>query len=108
METFEMMGMVKAMTDETDEAVISAFLSFAAKSLYRYWDPFGQSSEEEFQRRFPDVVVDAAAYKLNKRGWDYQITYTENGVRREYEDGDIPASILNRITPLAKVARVSG
>ncbi|MBO6092495.1 MAG: DNA-packaging protein [Oscillospiraceae bacterium] len=104
METSEMIEMVKAMTDETDENVISAFLSFAGHALYRYGDPFRTMEEVDFLAKYPDVVVDTAAYKLNKRGWDYQVTYTENGVRREYEDGDIPASILNRITPIAKVA----
>ena len=106
MDTSEMINMVKAMTDETDEVVISAFLSFAGKALYRYGDPFCTMQEADFLAKYPDVVVDAAAYKLNKRGWDYQSVYTENGVRREYETGDLPASILNRITPIAKVARV--
>ena len=65
METFEMISMVKAMTDETDEAVISAFLSFAGKAIYRYGDPFGTMTEEEFLNKYPDVVVDAAAYKID-------------------------------------------
>ena len=106
METFEMIQMVKAMTDEADEAVISAFLSFAGEAIYRYGDPFRTMEKDAFLSRCPDVVVDAAAYKMNKRGWDYQTNYTENGVRREYEAGDLPASILNRITPIAKVGKV--
>ena len=103
MELEQMIDMVMSMTDEKDEDVISAFLSFAGKALYRYGDPYKTMAEADFLAMYPDVVVDAAAYKLNKRGWDYQVTYTENGVRREYEAGDLPASILNRITPIAKV-----
>lgn len=106
METSEMIVMVKALTDETDDTVISAFLSLAGKKICRYGDPFQTMEEDEFLAKYPDVVVDAAAYMLNKRGWDYQSAYTENGVRREYETGDLPSSILNRITPIAKVARV--
>lgn len=106
METSEMIVMVKALTDESDDTVISAFLSLAGKKICRYGDPFQTMSEEDFLAKYPDVVVDAAAYMLNKRGWDYQVGYTENGVRRDYEAGDLPASILNRITPIAKVARV--
>lgn len=106
MDLEQMVDMVSAMTDEKDEDVISAFLSFAGKKIYRYGDPFGTMTEEAYLAKCQDVVVDAAAYMLNKRGWDYQVTYTENGVRREYEGGDLPASILNRITPIAKVAKV--
>ena len=106
MDMLDMIVMVKALTDETDDTVISAFLSLAGKKIRRYGDPFNTMSEEAFLAKYPDVVVDAAAYMLNKRGWDYQVAYTENGVRREYEGGDLPASILNRITPIAKVAKV--
>jgi len=100
MDTSEMIAMVKALTDETDEDTISAFLSMAGKKIARYGDPYRTMDEEAFLAMYPDVVIDAAAYMLNKRGWDYQVTYTENGVRREYETGDLPASVLRRVTPI--------
>ena len=103
MDASEMIEMVAALSNETDEDVISKFLSFAGKMIHRYGDPFGTMEESAFLAKYPDVVVDAAAYLLNKRGWDFQVAYTENGVRREYETGDIPASILARVTPIAKV-----
>jgi hypothetical protein len=40
---------------------------------------------------------------LNKRGAEGEITHTENGVSRQYEDGDIPPSLLRRIVPMAGV-----
>ena len=92
-------AMVKALSDETEDEVISAFLTFAGKELYHIGDPFQTMTEAAFIEKYEDVQIDAAAYKLNKRGWDYAKIYTENGVRREYESGDLPASILNRITP---------
>jgi len=94
----DMIAMVKALSDETDDEVISAFLSFAGHAIYEYGDPYKTKSEEEFLAMYPDVVVEAAAYKLNKRGWDYAKIYTENGVRREYESGDLPDSLLRRVT----------
>lgn len=103
MTTEQQIAMVKALSDETDDNVISAFLSMAESVLYNYIDPFHTLEMQVAVEPYPDVVVSAAAYMLNKRGWDYQVTYTENGVRREYESGDLPASILNRITPIAKV-----
>ena len=93
-------AMVRALSDETDDEVISAFLTFAGKELYRIGDPYETMTEEEFVAKYEDVQIDVAAYKLNKRGWDYAKIYTENGVRREYESGDLPPSLLNRITPI--------
>lgn len=102
MTTEEKIAMVKALSDETDDNVISAFLSMAGSKIHSYGDPYRTMTEEAFVELHPDIQVDAAAYMLNKRGWDYQVTYTENGVRREYESGDLPGSILNRIVQICK------
>ena len=103
MDTSEMIAMVRSLSNETDGEVIAAFLSYAGKAICRYGDPFRTMSEEAFLARYPDVVVDAAAYMLDKRGWDYQTAHSENGIRREFEAGGLPASILDRITPIAVV-----
>ena len=99
MTTEAKIAMVKELSDETDDAVISAFLDLAGKAIYRYGDPFRKMTEAEFLELYPDVQVDAAAYKLNKRGWDHERNHTENGVTRTFESGDLPPSLLSRITP---------
>ena len=101
----EKITMVKALSDEAEEEVVSAFLTLAGKTLYRYGDPFRTMTEEEFLELYPDVQVDLAAYKLNKRGWDYETRHVENGVTREYEAGDVPSSVRNRITPICSPVR---
>ena len=101
----EKIVMVKALSDETDDNVISAFLSMAETALYHYIDPFATGTKEDALAPYPDVVVSAAAYWLDKRGWDFQTTHSENGISRTYESGDLPVSILNRITPKAGVVR---
>ena len=97
----EKIVMVKAMTDETDEDVISAFLSKAGEELYRLVDPFKTTDRETLIEEYGDLQTDIAAYRLNKRGWDYETSHSENGVTRVYETGDLPDSILSRITPKA-------
>lgn len=98
------MTMVKAMSDEKDEVVISAFLSFAADDLCSIFVPHkGQEEKEAFLEKYGTAQVKLAAYYLNKRGWDFQISHNENGVSRVYETGDIPDSILRLITPQAEV-----
>lgn len=96
-------AMVKALSNEQDNDVISAFLQFAAEKLRHYIDPNHQKSAEEAIAGYEDVQVDAAAWMLNKRGWDYQTSHSENGVSRTYETGDLPASILRRIGNKATV-----
>lgn len=99
----EKIAMVKAMTDETDTEVISAFLSKAALELYRLIDPYKTTDKETIVEENVDLQVDIASYRINKRGWDYESSHSENGVTRVYETGDLPDSILRRITPKAGV-----
>lgn len=104
MELEEMIAVVKAMTDETDTNTISAFLTLAGEAIYSYADPFGVSDKYTILAKYSGVQVRAAAYYLNKRGAEGQTTHAENGISRGYEAGDLPASLLNEITPLMRIA----
>ncbi len=91
--------MVKAMSDETDEDVISAFLSMAGDAIYHYADPFQNGVKDDFLDHYGSVQAKAAAYYLNKRGAEGQVSHSENGISRGYENGDLPDSLLKEITP---------
>ena len=96
--------LVKKMTDETDEAVISAFLDMAGEAIYNHVDPYGMSDSETVIEKYGGVQARAAAYWLNKRGWDGQTGHSENGVSRSYEAGDLPPSILRELTSICGVS----
>ena len=97
-------AMVKALSDETDDNVISAFLAFAGDELFLAYDSHGTQEEKTaFLDRYASVQVKAAAYYLDKRGWDFEVSHNENGISRVYETGGLPASILMLISPKAKV-----
>lgn len=93
--------LVKAMSDETDEEVISAFLTLAGDAIYNYCDPFATADKETVLTKYGSVQAKAAAYYLNKKGWDFQTSHSENGVNRNFETGDLPNSILRELTPIA-------
>lgn len=93
-------GLVKAMTDETDDEIISAFLSLAGDAICHYADPFNRADQGSVLDRYGGVQARAAAYFLNKRGADLQSGHTENGVSRQYEAADLPPSLLREITPI--------
>ena len=95
--------MVKAMSDETDDSVVSAFLSAAGEAIYHFVDPFMTVEKSEVLEQYGFAQVKAAAYYLNKRGWDFETGHGENGISRSYEAGDLPESILRELTPKAGV-----
>ena len=100
----EKIAMVKALSDETEEEVISAFLTLAGDDLFLAYDSHGTQEEKTaFLDRYASVQVKAAAYYLNKRGWDFEKSHSENGVNRVYETGGLPNSILMLISPKVRV-----
>ena len=101
----EKIVMVKAMSDETDDTTISAFLSMAGDVVYNYVDPFKTSDKLDVLEHYGSTQTKLAAYYLNKRGWDFESSHSENGVNRIYETGDIPQSILKELTPKVGVPK---
>lgn len=93
-------ALVKAMTDEADDSVISAFLSMAAEAICHYCDPYGTIEATDILEKYGSAQAKLAAYFLNKRGADGQTAHSENGISRTYESGDIPPSIMREITPI--------
>lgn len=96
----EKLTMLTSMTGETDSNVLSTYLTLAKNVVVTRAYPFG-TGEEEVPTPYHTVQVEIAAYMLNKRGAEGETAHSENGVSRSYEDGDIPPSLLRRITPKA-------
>lgn len=95
----ERIELVKAMTDESNDTVISAFLSMAGEAICHYCDPYGTIESADILDKYGSAQAKLAAYFLNKRGADGQTSHSENGISRTYESGDIPPSIMREITP---------
>lgn len=97
----EKIAMVTAMTGETDNGVISAFLAIAGEKICRIAYPF--ETVDEVPAKYDHLQVEAACYLLNKRGAEGETSHSENGIGRVYENADLPASLLRAITPVAGV-----
>lgn len=98
----EKIAMLKQMTEETDDGILSTYMLLAKNVVLNKAFPFGKYPNE-FPERYQTIQIEIAAYMLNKRGAEGEITHSENGVSRSYEDGDIPSSLLRRIIPNAEV-----
>lgn len=84
-------------TDEnwTDNVLIS-YLKIAGdkiiKRAYPYDDTVG-----EVPRRYGVLQCEIALYLLNKRGAEGEVSHSENGVNRTYENADVPESLLREV-----------
>ena len=98
----EKLVMLKSMTGETDDDVLSTYLTLAKSVVLSKAYPYG-TGEEEIPVMYESTQVEIAAYMLNKRGAEGETAHSENGVSRSYEDGDLPPTLLRRITPMVGV-----
>lgn len=101
----EMLTALKAMVggSDTDE-VLSAYLNLAGGKIIAKAYPYN-SEVTEVPAQYHYLQVEIAAYMLNKRGAEGQTSHTENGITRQYENADVPASMLKAITPYCGVIK---
>ncbi len=95
----EKINALKAMvgTDDSDE-VLSTYLLLAAKKVLARAYPY-DNTIKEVPEEHEGVQLEIATYLLNKRGAEGQMSHSENGITRSYENADVPSSMLKAITP---------
>lgn len=98
----EMLSKLKAMTDEQVEDVLSTYLDLAGQKILHKAYPY-DDTQTEVPARYQYTQLEVAAYLLNKRGAEGEISHSENGISRSYEDGDIPPSLMREIVPCVAV-----
>ena len=98
----EKLTMLKAMTGEKDESVLSTYLSIAGNKVLKRAYPF-DNTVTVVPDRYAYNQVEIAAYLVNKRGAEGETAHSENGISRSYEDGDVPPTLLRDIVPFAAV-----
>ena len=96
----EKLAMVKAMTRETDESVLSTYLKIARDKVCRKAYPFTFATQN-VPERYEYVQVEIAVYLINKRGAEGETAHSENGISRTYDNADIPSALLRDIVPFA-------
>lgn len=99
----EKLAALKAMVGSSDsDEVLSAYLKLAGGKIIAKAFPY-QNDVTEVPEQYSYLQVEIAAYMLNKRGAEGQISHTENGVSRSYENGDVPPSMLKAVIPYCGV-----
>lgn len=98
----EKIELVKAMSGEANESTVSAYLGLAGSKICRRAYPFDHAVTE-VPEQYSFLQVEIAVYLLNKRGAEGQTEHTENGISRSYESGDVPASMMRQVVPMAGI-----
>lgn len=82
---------------DSDE-VLSTYLMLAGSKIIAKAYPY-KDDVTEVPAKYEYLQLEIAAYMLNKRGAEGQLVHTENGITRQYENADVPASMLKAIVP---------
>ena len=99
----EKLDLLKAMVGKSDnEEVLLAYLNIAGSKIINRAYPY-DSEVTEVPKRYEFLQCEIAAYLLNKRGAEGQISHSENGISRTYGSADVPESMLSAVTPTVGV-----
>ena len=85
----------------TDD-VLYAYLTIAGRKIINRAYPY-DPSVTEVPTRYGYLQCEIATYLLNKRGADGEISHSENGISRTYENADVPNSMLRDVIPMCGV-----
>ena len=85
--------------DETwSDDTLMYYLGVAGQKILNRAYPY-DDTVEEVPRRYGVLQCELAAYLLNKRGAEGEVSHSENGISRTYENADVPESMLQDVIP---------
>lgn len=58
--------------------------------------------DDVLEDKYLSRAIRICVYLCNKEGIDGTTGFSENGISRSYETGDIPGSLLKTVTPICK------
>lgn len=99
----EKLAALRAMVgDDADDKTLSVYLKLAESKVISKAFPFGKGAAS-VPIKYEAVQLEIAAYLLNKRGAEGQLSHSENGISRSYESADVPPSMLKGVIPCCGV-----
>ena len=95
-------ALLRAMVEQPADAegwsddILNSYLNVAGQKILNRAYPY-DDTVTEVPRRYCVLQCEIAAYLLNKRGAEGEISHSENGISRMYENADVPDSMLNEV-----------
>lgn len=93
---------LKLRTGEPNEAILEDCLESAKSAILARRYPYGDWPKE-LESRYLDLQFRCAMDIYAKIGAEGELSHNENGVNRGYESAWISESLLQEVTPIAKV-----
>lgn len=100
----EKLAMLRVMLDDptaTDE-LLNVYMAIAKRKILQRAFPY-DNTVTEVPPQYELTQCEIAAYLINKRGGEGEISHTENGITRMYENADVPVSLMRAIVPFTSV-----
>ena len=99
----EKLTMLRVMVGQPNEGdwsddVLLSYLNIAGRKILNRAYPY-DDTVTDVPRRYGYLQCEIANYLLNKRGAEGQVSHSENGINRTYENADIPESMLSEVIP---------
>lgn len=83
-------------------AVITMAAQSAIDAINEIRDYRTIDTEEVIETRYLNLAIRIAVYLCEKQGVDGAMSFSENGIMRSFETGDIPPSMLGQVTPICR------
>lgn len=99
----EKLTMLRVMVGQANEGewvddTLRSYLKIAGNKILNRAYPY-DDTVTEVPSRYGYLQCEIAAYLLNKRGAEGQLSHGENGISRTYESADVPESMLKEVIP---------
>lgn len=102
------LALCRAIVNQSTDAVgwsdeiLQSYITIAGQKIINRAYPY-DNTVTEVPSRYGVLQCEIAAYLLNKRGAEGEMSHTENGISRAYENADVPSSMLAVVTPYCGV-----
>lgn len=109
------LAMVKTLSGESElsDEEVSVYLELAGMKIMNRLYPYGkydsregrrkEAEELEIPARYHALQCQIAAYMINRRGSEGEVSNIEVGTQRDYGSADVPDDMLSGIVPMVGV-----
>lgn len=87
-------------TNEPDDEVLEGVIEDAKDTILNTRFPYGYPEGQEVEPQYRGLQYRIALAIYNKRGGDYEISHSENGISRSWGSEGVPQALLKEITPM--------
>lgn len=103
MTTDEKLQRLEGMLPEADVDDLLTLMDISNAVVLNQRYPFGYPDGTEVESRFDALQLQIAVEIYNRAGAEGELSHSENGISRSYENAYVSSSLLKRIVPYAGV-----